>query len=1121
MIVWIYDRWGAQTGNIKDVIEFVHDDEIGALDFIEFQAIGEPLQKDDYLVWRDDFGVWHEHIVRSATVVHGNGGIRQQIYAVNSVAELTRSYINEVNVYGFKNSVAWQRLLQDTRWTTGTINDLGLGQVKFYHQTIYEGVTDIVDKWGGEISTTITVTANGVAERRINHEAKRGQDNGLLFTYGFDMGNIERKVELDDVYTKIHVFGKGEAIYNDEGEQTGNGRRIDFADINSGKDYLEDNEALKKYGIIGKDNQRQHAEGVVIFEECEDPEELLALGKAELEVLKQPRVTYTADVALLAEAGMSFKNARAGDTCYIRDKELDERLNGRITHVRRFYGSATPTEITIGNIKRTVKDIFSEQMRALQDLQDRSPYWDDASSANSGWLDYMMDNLNDFMNAVGGFVYWQQGEGLTVYDRPIDQNPTMAIQLNGAGFRIANEKKSDGTWNWRTFGTGDGFTADLINVGILRCGDNIINLNTGTITLKDGSIQDLNGRNFWNLATGELQIRDENDKGIHYKDGKLTIDANTVIIGAQNIEDWTNSQIKVEAGNITSTVTQLRKDMEDADAALGENLGNAVTQLESSIEQTATSITSRVSEVATSVKNLDGKVDDNYRDLNGSITSAVSSLESTIEQTARSIKSTVKDEYTQYVGEQIGKVESKISSVEQTATNITSKVSEVEKNVKTLDGKVDDKYNELSGSIASTASTLESTIEQTATNIKTTVKDEYTAYFDNGISNVETKISAVEQTASNIKSTVAEIENDVANKYTEITQETNSLSLAIQDVEKRTVCTFKCTTGASTQDKIATKDPAEQVFERTTGTVIAVTFTNSNTAAKPTLTVGSTAKANILGITTQTTWSAGATLLFTWTGSAWQMTDSVAQNYINAHFLANTDGLTIMSSASSYKSRMRAGDYQILDAKDNEILTISATKDANQDASIEFYTRDFGEMAFITAMSSFSFSESGFRFDSTFPGFSVNYCASVEVDRGIPESTTASTQVYVRNRGTLEAVDIYYTARNANIDPAASGKGECRIIRVNFKGKTTTAYATLTHHYHPDQLNSDGNVISDAAGYIVFEKIALTKDPDSSRIFITRTQAWRGYITNGSTSSTQNAGTQFDINYIATCLAPY
>lgn len=506
MIIWVYDSFGAQKGALKDFNNFVHDDEIGALDFIEFTLINDELEKNDYLVWRDDFGVWHEHIVRSVTLSHSMGIISQQVYAVNSIAELTRSYVGERNSYGFKNLVAWQRLLEDTRWTPGTMSDLGEKDIKFYHQTVYEGITSIVNKWGGEIFTTITVSANGVIERRINHVGARGEDNGLLFTYGFDMTDISRKVDTDDVYTRLHVFGQGEAIYGDDGEQSGNGRRIDFSEINDGKDYVEDNEALLKWGVIGKDNALQHSEGVAIFEDCTDPEELYVLGKLELREAVKPRVEYTANVAILADAGMQFKNARTGDTCYIRDKPLDERLNGRIMHVRRYYNTNQPTEITLGNIKRTVHDIFSEQQKRLDDLKNRSAWWDGATRAENAWLDYLMDNLNEFMNVVGGYVYWEQGVGITVYDRPIDQNPTSAIQLNGAGFRIANEKKSDGTWNWRTFGTGDGFTADLINVGILRCGSNIINLDNGTITLENGLIQDLNGKNFWNLATGQLRI---------------------------------------------------------------------------------------------------------------------------------------------------------------------------------------------------------------------------------------------------------------------------------------------------------------------------------------------------------------------------------------------------------------------------------------------------------------------------------------------------------------------------------------------------------------------------------------------------------------------------------------
>lgn len=503
MILFVYDKYGNQTKTIKWVNEFVHDDEIGNLDFIEFVLIGDTVDKYDYLVWRDEFNVWHEHFVREVTLIHSEGAVVQKVYAVNSVAELNLSYIDERDSYNFKNSVAWSRLLENTRWTSGTINDLGLNDVKFYHETIYDGIVQILDIWGGDLSTSITVGANGVTARMINHEKQRGEDNGLLFTYGFDMDNIERKIELDDVYTKIHVFGKGEPTYDDEGNQTGNGRRISFKDINGGKDYVEDNDAKSKWGIQGK-NGWQHSEGTFVYDQVEDPSLLLEMAKAKLVEVSQPRITYSANVAILKAAGMEFKNARTGDICYIRDKVLDERLNGRIIHVRRFVDK--PTEVTLGNIVRTVSDIFKDQQKQISNLTNSSPNWNGIAEANREWLKKMMDNLNDEMNKTGGFVYWEEGEGITVYDRKIENNPTMAIQLKGAGFRIANKKKSNGEWDWRTFGTGDGFTADVINVGTLKCGENTINLDSGLINLKNGVIQDMYSNNYLNLGTGEFRL---------------------------------------------------------------------------------------------------------------------------------------------------------------------------------------------------------------------------------------------------------------------------------------------------------------------------------------------------------------------------------------------------------------------------------------------------------------------------------------------------------------------------------------------------------------------------------------------------------------------------------------
>lgn len=42
-----------------------------------------------------------------------------------------------------------------------------------------------------------------------------------------------------------------------------------------------------------------------------------------------------------------------------------------------------------------------------------------------------------------------------------------AMMLSGYGFMVASSKNPDGSWNWRTFGTGEGFTADMIITGFL------------------------------------------------------------------------------------------------------------------------------------------------------------------------------------------------------------------------------------------------------------------------------------------------------------------------------------------------------------------------------------------------------------------------------------------------------------------------------------------------------------------------------------------------------------------------------------------------------------------------------------------------------------------------------
>ena len=57
-------------------------------------------------------------------------------------------------------------------------------------------------------------------------------------------------------------------------------------------------------------------------------------------------------------------------------------------------------------------------------------------------------------------------------------NGKSAMQLCGEGFMIASSRTDDGKWDWRTFGTGEGFTVDLIVAGFLFAG----RIQAGTIT---------------------------------------------------------------------------------------------------------------------------------------------------------------------------------------------------------------------------------------------------------------------------------------------------------------------------------------------------------------------------------------------------------------------------------------------------------------------------------------------------------------------------------------------------------------------------------------------------------------------------------------------------------------
>lgn len=505
----VYDRWGAQIGTVVP-ITCTRAEEVNGEDTLTFTTPVR-FEKGDRVVFQDGGGAWHEHIVTETDENREIASVINTVIAENSLCETNGDYIEDLRNQNTGASVALGKALSVTRWEQGATSALGNASQNFYHMSARAAINAVAAAWQGELKTEVNVDASGVSRRRVSVVSRLGGNSYKRFEYKKDLVSIRRKVESDDVVTALYGYGSGLAATDESGEETGGfTRKVTFGDINGGLNYVADNEALLLWGRPDGTllpGGLAHVFGEAEFDDCEDPAELLALTKGDLPKRTKPKVTYEATVSAFCEAGFKFEGFALGDDVQIIDWAFSPalELQGRILRIEWNYRAPSETVITLGNVAPAISDQVYKQAAAIQRLKNHSGAWDKAAMADESYINGVINTINEVMNATGGYVYMEPGEGITVYDKPVDQFPTMAIQLNGAGFRIANERKGD-AWQWRTFGTGDGFSADEINAGIIQGGSNWWNLETGDMLFIQGGIRDSENKNYWNLDTGEFSL---------------------------------------------------------------------------------------------------------------------------------------------------------------------------------------------------------------------------------------------------------------------------------------------------------------------------------------------------------------------------------------------------------------------------------------------------------------------------------------------------------------------------------------------------------------------------------------------------------------------------------------
>lgn len=490
----IFDRWGNPLGDLPYVIKAIRTRATDGTDTLDITTIGE-INKDERIAFKDSMGRWAEYLCQSTQTARAAGMPVTVAYCTGSIAELSRTYIEDKRNRAANAKACLAKALEGTRWAVGTVETgtiTGTANLAFYHCTVLNAVQKTADTYGLEVQTEYQPdpTGNRIGRRIIHLVEHRGTANTTKrFEYGKDLTQIKRDIDSGDVITRLYGWGKGIEQTNDQGEATGGySHKISFADVNHGKPYVQDDQALANWGIPGPDGTRHHSEASVDFPDCEDPKELLTLTKNALKTRATPVVSYTADVTALGQAGLSAEGTDVGDSVQIIDTSFATplRLEGRILQIEEdLAGSLADTKITLGNIRQSYTQRLAAQQQALDKLVSNSGAWNSAAGGTGPYMKDLIDRINQIMNATGGYAYLKPGQGIYVYDKPEDQNPTQCIHIGGGYWRIADHKKANGDWDFRSLANGKGIFAD---------------------TIFAGRLSDAAGLNFWDMDTGEFSL---------------------------------------------------------------------------------------------------------------------------------------------------------------------------------------------------------------------------------------------------------------------------------------------------------------------------------------------------------------------------------------------------------------------------------------------------------------------------------------------------------------------------------------------------------------------------------------------------------------------------------------
>lgn len=375
-----------------------------------------------------------------------------------------------------------------------------------------------INRWGGEILYN---------NFQIIVNEHVGGDYGVEIRYGKNIpkdGLIE-EIDVSGVVTRIYP-----KAYNGY-TMTENGK-VDSPLINSYPIVYSKTMTFSDVKMREDAQENDEENGITI---CDTQEELDAAlterCKEQYEAgLDKPTVTISADMVLLQNTEQ-YKNYKVleevslGDTVHCRHNKLEIVTNARVI------------SLTYDSIRKKVSNV------TLGDYMYN--YFDDVtSSANKieqvirpdGTV--MAEKIQGILNGIYTQLWIQStaaqkvnGVAFKVEDLDPESQLYGCMVWGTQGLQISTTRTADGKdWDWTTAVTANGIIANAIIAGILS---------------------DKEGKNYWNLDTGEFQIGDylhyipkatEDNPGVNYHVGGWQIKTNQNVWDYDEVIYWDTEQ---------------------------------------------------------------------------------------------------------------------------------------------------------------------------------------------------------------------------------------------------------------------------------------------------------------------------------------------------------------------------------------------------------------------------------------------------------------------------------------------------------------------------------------------------------------------------------------------------